>query len=76
MRKVLLDADILSEYLKAHDESAAWQGEAYLRVHPFFTFTSITVYEITYGLRVKNADRQLIPLGGILSLFGRPVIGR
>ena len=61
----MLDTDILSEYLKGHDKSIARQSEAYLSVHRVFTFTSITAYEITYGLRVKNADRQLqrvIPL--------------
>jgi hypothetical protein len=33
MRKVLLDTDILSEYLKGHDKSVARQSEAYLSVH-------------------------------------------
>jgi predicted nucleic acid-binding protein len=59
MRKVLFDTDILSEYLKARDESVVRSCAAYLRLHRYFTFTSITVYEITYGLRIKNADRQL-----------------
>ena len=59
MRKVILDTDILSEYLKGHDEAVARHAAAYLRVHPVFTFSSVTAYEIAFGLGVKNADSQL-----------------
>ena len=59
MQKVILDTDILSEYLKGHDASVARQGAAYLQVHPAFTVTSVTVYEIAYGLSVKSAENQL-----------------
>ena len=59
MRKVILDTDILSEYLKGHDEAVTRHAAAYLRVHPVFTFSSVTAYEIAYGLGVKNAESQL-----------------
>ena len=57
MDKVLLDTDILSEYLKGHDHNVARQAAEYAREHGAITFTSVTVYEIVFGLAVKNAAR-------------------
>jgi hypothetical protein len=45
MTKVLLDTDILSEYLKRHDRNVTQQAGDYAREHGFFTFTSVTVHE-------------------------------
>lgn len=53
MEKVLLDTDILSEYLKGHDRNVARQATEYAREHDLFTFTSATVYEIVLALKSK-----------------------
>lgn len=58
MAKVLLDTDILSEYLKGHDRTVAQRAADYAREHGVFTFTSVTVHEIVYGLEIKNASAQ------------------
>jgi tRNA(fMet)-specific endonuclease VapC len=59
MTKSLLDTDILSEYLKGHDQSVAKHAATYAEEFGVFTFTSITVYEIVYGLELKAAVNQL-----------------
>jgi len=59
MEKVILDTDTLSEYLKGHDRNVALYAAAYAREHGVFTFTSVTVHEIVFGLEVKNATAQL-----------------
>ena len=52
MLEVILDIDVLPEYLKGHDALVASHAAA-------FTFTSVTAYEIADGLGVKNAESQL-----------------
>ena len=59
MTKVILDTDILSEYLKGHDQTVASHAADYARQHGIFTFTSVTVHEIVYGLEFKGASSQL-----------------
>ena len=59
MPKVLLDKDVLSEYLKGHDKAVARRAAEYARQHGAFTFTSVTVHEIVFGLEVKSASAQL-----------------
>ena len=59
MTKALLDTDILSEYLKGHDHTVANHAARYARQYSVFTFTSVTVYEIVYGLELKAASSQL-----------------
>lgn len=59
MAKVLLDTDILSEYLKGHDRNVARRAADYARAQGVFTFTSVTVHEIVFGLELKNAASQL-----------------
>jgi predicted nucleic acid-binding protein len=59
MAKVLLDTDILSEYLKGHDRNVTRRAADYAREHGVFTFTSVTVHEIVFGLERKSAARQL-----------------
>lgn len=58
MDRVILDTDILSEFLKGHDVNVARHARAYAGAHTLFTFTSITVYEIMLGLLAKGADSQ------------------
>lgn len=57
--KAILDTDILSEYLKGHNAVVARRARAYAEDHGVFTFTSVTVYEIVYGLELKEASSQL-----------------
>ncbi len=59
MSKVLLDTDILSEYFKGHDRVVARHAANYARRHDTFTFTSVTVHEIVFGLEAKGATGQL-----------------
>ena len=55
MLKSILDADILSEYLKGHDQTVVGHAIRYLEEHGVFTFTSVTLYEIVYGLELKRS---------------------
>jgi len=57
--KAILDTDILSEYLKGHDATVADRAARYAEEHGVFTFTSVTVFEIVFGLEFKGAARQL-----------------
>ena len=59
MVKSILDTDILSEYLKGHDTTVAGHAARYANEFGIFTFTSVTVYEIVYGLDLKQAASQL-----------------
>jgi predicted nucleic acid-binding protein len=58
MDKCILDTDILSEYLKGHDSVVIGRAAQYAHEHRVFSFTSVTVYEIVYGLQVKGATAQ------------------
>jgi predicted nucleic acid-binding protein len=66
--KVILDTDILSEYLKGYNFAVAGRAAAYAKEHGVFTFTSITVFEIVYGLELKQASTQLAKLLAWLDL--------
>jgi predicted nucleic acid-binding protein len=59
MVKVLLDTDILSEYLKGYDKAVTDRAAEYAREHGKLTFTSVTVHEIAFGLQLKGASVQL-----------------
>ncbi len=59
MVKCILDTDILSEYLKGHDPNVIKHAGRYAKEHGVFTFTSVTLYEIVYGLELKSASTQL-----------------
>jgi len=54
MVKVLIDTDILSEYLNGHDSRVVGHAARYAKEHGVFTFTSVTVYEIAYGLELNR----------------------
>jgi tRNA(fMet)-specific endonuclease VapC len=57
--KVILDTDILSELFKGHNATVAKRAVDYAMDHGVFTLTSVTVYEIVYGLELKGAYSQL-----------------
>ena len=57
--KVILDTDILSEYFKGYNANVVARAAAYVREQGVFAFTSVTVFEIVYGLQVKGASSQL-----------------
>ena len=59
MVKSILDTDILSEYLKGHNATVAGHAARYAQEFGVFTFTSVTVHEIVYGLELKGAAGQL-----------------
>jgi tRNA(fMet)-specific endonuclease VapC len=59
LAKSILDTDILSEYLKGHNPIVAERASRYTEEHHTFSLTSITVYEIVYGLELKGASQQL-----------------
>ena len=56
---VVLDTDILSEYLKGYDSVVAGHAAQYAGYYGVFSLTSVTVYEIVYGLHLKDARAQL-----------------
>lgn len=58
MDKCILDTDILSEYFKGHNSVVIGRAAQYANEHRIFSFTSVTVYEILYGL-LKGAAAQL-----------------
>lgn len=59
MVKVILDTDILSEFLKGYNPTVIEQAARYAKDHGVFTFTSVTVFEIIFGLEFKGASSQL-----------------
>jgi predicted nucleic acid-binding protein len=59
MGKSILDTDILSEYLKGIDPTVARHADRYAQQYGIFSFTSVTLYEIVYGLELKEASVQL-----------------
>ena len=58
MSEVLLDTDILSFFLRNVPKIMAEAGD-YLKFHHGFTFSIITNFEISRGLKIKNAQRQI-----------------
>jgi hypothetical protein len=56
LAKSILDTDILSEDLKGYDTVVVANAARYAKEHRIFTFTSVTVHEIVYGLELKNAQ--------------------
>ena len=59
MIKGILDTDILSEIGKTVDKTVARNAAVYLGFHAQLTFTSVSVYEVLYGLNAKRAARQI-----------------
>ena len=54
-----MDTDILSEYFKGQNSRVADHAAGYVEEFGIFTFTSVTVHEIVYGLELKVAFAQL-----------------
>lgn len=59
MDRCILDTDMLSEYLKGHNPVVIGNAARYAHQHGVFSFTSVTVFEVVYGLEVKGAVVQL-----------------
>ncbi len=59
MVKSILDTDILSEYLKGHHPTVIQYAASYAEAYGVFSFTSVTVHEIVYGLELKAATSQM-----------------
>lgn len=59
MNKVLLDTDMLFKICKGVDETVLHNAVDYLEEYPQLTFTSISIYEVLYGLGAKKATRQI-----------------
>jgi tRNA(fMet)-specific endonuclease VapC len=66
MPPAILDTDILSEYLKGYDKTVTALGGRYAKEHGVFRFTSVTVFEMVFGLARKGASSQLNKLIGWL----------
>ena len=58
MRRAILDSDILSEIGKGINANVLRHASRYLDEHGQLTFTSISVYEVLYGLKAKPAAQQ------------------
>lgn len=58
MRKALLDSDILSEISKGFNKTVLQKASDYLDEHNRLSFTSISVYEVLYGIKAKPALKQ------------------
>lgn len=54
MLRSIPDTGILSEYLKGHDSNVIRRAARYAQDYSVFTFTSVTVYEIVYGLELTD----------------------
>lgn len=53
--KVILDTDILADYLKGDNACVASRAEVYAQEHKLFTITSITLHDVMYGLQAAGA---------------------
>lgn len=58
MKAILIDTDILSEFLRGTPKVIA-SAENYLQEYDAFNFSIITYYEILNGLLYKDAKKQL-----------------
>lgn len=58
VKRALLDMDTLSLLMRG-DEKVITRAKEYLQIHPAFSFSIITRYEILRGLKAKTAAKQL-----------------
>ena len=65
--KGILDTDILSEISKAKDQIVLLNAANYLDFHAQLTFTSVSVYEVLYGLGAKGATGQMRDFAEVIS---------
>lgn len=66
MRETVLDTDMLSELLKGKNKHVAENAHRYEQQHGNFTTTSVTVTEITKGLRKKGGDEAIAKFHHVL----------
>lgn len=59
IERALLDTDMASEILKGRNANVARRKVEYVAAYGRFSFTSVTVLEILFGLRRKTASVQL-----------------
>lgn len=59
MNRLIIDTDLLSEILKAKNAKVLDSARNYSRTHQHFTFTSITVFEILFGLMGIKSETQV-----------------
>ena len=59
MQKIVLDTDIVSEILKGRDLHVLERANTYSSNFSKFTFTSVTLLEILYGLERIDAKVQI-----------------
>lgn len=76
MKQALLDSDIMSEILKGHDPNVMAKADEYLHEHARLSFSEITLYEITRGLRANAAARQLAQFELIVATSDVPPVSR
>ncbi len=62
MNEVLLDTDTISFFLR-NVPKVMTEANNYLKFHKGFTFSVITNFEILRGLKIKNAQQQIIKFG-------------
>jgi tRNA(fMet)-specific endonuclease VapC len=67
MDKALVDSDILSEVAKGMNPSVTARANLYLDQRQVLTFTSISLYEVIYGLLAKGATVQSAKMVLLLS---------
>lgn len=54
MLKSILDTDVLSEYLKGFNLTVTAHAARYAMQFGVFSFTSVTVYEVAYGFKLRR----------------------
>lgn len=59
MDAALLDTDTVNEVLKRRNANVVQHAATYLAVHPQFSISAITRYELLRGLKEKQALKQL-----------------
>jgi len=62
MNELLLDTDTISLFLRNEPKIMSEAGK-YLKFHKGFTFSVITHFEILRGLKVKDAQKQILKFG-------------
>jgi tRNA(fMet)-specific endonuclease VapC len=67
MKAVMLDTDVLSEYLRGNPQVVS-KVEEYLKEFDFISLSIITYYEILNGLLFKDAKKQLKSFNAFVEL--------
>ncbi|RQD59330.1 MAG: type II toxin-antitoxin system VapC family toxin [Desulfonatronovibrio sp. MSAO_Bac4] len=59
MKKVLLDTNILSAFMRGH-ETVIEKSRSYLQVHEKFTMSIISYYEIMRGIKALSNEKKYL----------------